>query len=45
MAKPIRKTPTLTGKEAENFIIKMIETEKRTINNSEKELMQLITVD
>ena len=42
MAQPIRKTPTLKGKQAEEFISRMVETEKRKINAHEKEISRLI---
>jgi hypothetical protein len=42
MAKPIRKTPALKGKQADKFIAKMIATEKRQINKTEKEFVRLI---
>ena len=43
MAKPIKKTPSLSGKCAEKFIAKMIETQNREINEKEKELVSLIS--
>jgi hypothetical protein len=44
MAKPIRKTPTLTGKYASQFIEKMLETERRkNLTRTEKELAKLIS--
>ena len=42
MAKPIRKTPTLTGKQAETFITKMFATQSRSINKQEKRIAELI---
>ena len=44
MAKPIRKTPTLTGKCAEKFVSKMMETNKRqTMNQFEKDFVSLLS--
>lgn len=45
MAKPIRKTPTLSGEHAERFIKAMLETEKRPINKSEKEFLKLLAAN
>lgn len=38
MAKPIKSTPTLKGKDAERFVKRMKETEKRPITKKEKKL-------
>ena len=43
MAKPISKTPTLKGKDADRFVSKMVETTKRNMNKSEKEFLRLIS--
>jgi len=43
MAQPIRKTPTLKGKEAEKFISDMLKTENRAITKTEKEFVSLIS--
>jgi uncharacterized protein YaaR (DUF327 family) len=42
MAKPIRKTPTLKGEKAENFIKAMLRTEQRSANKVEKELAEML---
>lgn len=42
MAKPIRKTPSLKGKSANNFVEEMIKVEKRRINKTEKKLLKLL---
>lgn len=38
MAKPIRATPTLRGKEADEFLRKMHEREKAPITEKDREL-------
>ena len=43
MAKPIRKTPTLRGKDATNFVKTMLSTERRSINDIEKQLVKLVS--
>lgn len=43
MAKPIRKTPALSGKQAQEFIEKMLKTGKRSINSMEKQIVELIS--
>jgi hypothetical protein len=43
MAKPIRKTPTLKGEKAEQFVEEMLKTEKRQINQTEKEIVSIIS--
>ena len=45
MAKPIQRTPTLRGKEAERFLLAMLETQKRPINKIEKEFVRLISAN
>lgn len=43
MAKPLRKTPTLKGKNADEFLKKMIATSKRkSLNKNEKMFLGLI---
>lgn len=42
MAKPIQKTPTLTGADADTFIRRMIEAQKRPLNAAEKEYVRLL---
>lgn len=42
MAKPIKRTPTLRGEQAEKFLLAMLETQKRQINKVEKEFLRLI---
>lgn len=42
MAKPIRATPELRGKEAERFIRNMVETERSRITREEIGLAQAI---
>ena len=44
MAKPIRATPTLSGKSAERFLLKMLETQNRKhLTKVEKEIVRMIT--
>jgi hypothetical protein len=42
MAKPIRATPTLEGKEADEFIRKMLIVEKSKITAQQKKIIQRI---
>ena len=43
MAKPIRKTPTLSKKSADDFIASMLQTERRRkANKAEREFISLI---
>ena len=42
MAKPIRATPELRGREAKSFVKKMLQTEKAKITNKEIELAKAI---
>lgn len=42
MAKPIRATPTLVGKEAIDFIERMRKREKTSPTNADKEIMAII---
>lgn len=44
MAKPIRATPTLYGKDADNLLRKMIATEKRKITKRELDLAREISI-
>lgn len=40
MAKPISSTPTLKGKDAERFLQRMLETEKKPISKKDKKLAE-----
>ncbi|MFW5852975.1 MAG: hypothetical protein ACOCUR_03010 [Nanoarchaeota archaeon] len=42
MAKPLRKTPTLVGSHADEFVRNMILTERRRLNKTEEMLLKLI---
>ena len=42
MAKPILATPELTGKQANNFIEKMIEVEKAGLTSYQKKMLNEI---
>ena len=43
MAKPIRKTPSLSGKDADLFVKEMLSTADRKINEIEEQFVKLIS--